>query len=416
MTVSQTGVAPEHLATARQIHADMPVFDGHNDLAWAIRIRADSDLDRADPCADLPGYHTDVPRLRAAGVGAQFWSVYVPTRSTSPFEQTLEQIDLVERMIERGHDHFAKATTAAEVVEAKRDGKIASLLGAEGGHSIENSLDCLRTLFERGVRYMTLTHGENVDWADSATDTPAHGGLKPFGEEVVLEMNRLGMLIDISHVSADVMRQVLEITDVPVIASHSSAFALAPHARNIPDDILSAVAANGGVVMVNFYSAFVVASSALKAEDMFETDRALWAEFGPGQELAYQEALREREAADPMDRGTVSDVVDHIEHIANVAGVDHVGIGSDFDGVEVLPFGLEVSRFFLSASKTCRAIRRLRRSCSPAAGRKRTSGKCSARTRYECCVPRRQCRAERPFRRTDPSLARQREFRLSSGA
>jgi membrane dipeptidase len=336
-----TSPSAEALRTAGRIHADLPVFDGHNDLPWALRLHAGSDLERADPNGPLPDYHTDIPRLLQGGVGAQFWSVYVPADSTRPFETTLEQIDLVDRLIEHSGGVLVKATTAGEVSAARREGKVASLLGAEGGHSIEDSLDKLQTLFARGVRYMTLTHGDSLDWADSATDRPRCGGLSPFGEEVVREMNRLGMLVDISHVSAEAMRHVLEITEVPVIASHSSAFALAPHPRNVPDDVLAGVAANGGVVMVNFYPAFVVESSAVEAASTLDEERELRARFGEGQELAYEQAMRERHAAHPMDRGTTADVADHIEHIADIAGVDHVGLGSDFDGIEVTPVGLE---------------------------------------------------------------------------
>jgi membrane dipeptidase len=292
---------------ALRIHQSLPVFDGHNDLPWAIRERAGSSLDAADPNHALPDYHTDVPRLLAGGVGAQFWSVYVPAESEAPLRDTLEQIRLTREMIDRCPD-LELALTADDVDRIRGEHRIASLLGAEGGHAIEGSLDTLRDLFSLGVRYMTLTHNSTLDWADSATDEAVHGGLNEFGRHVVREMNDLGMLVDISHVSPNTMRDAIATSSAPVIASHSSAFTLAAHPRNVPDDVLEMVRGNGGVVMVNFYSAFVKPQS--------------------------------------PETATLFDVVDHIEHIAAVAGVDHVGLGSDFDGVDMLPEGLEdVARF-----------------------------------------------------------------------
>ena len=289
-------------AIAQRIHDSLPVFDGHNDLPWAIREREQGVLDAADPRRSLPDYHTDVPRLLAGGVGAQFWSVYVPADSETPLSDTLDQITLAKAMIERC-DEMELALTAADVVRIRHEGRIASLLGAEGGHSIEGSIDVLRRLFGLGVRYMTLTHNSTLEWADSATDEAVHGGLNDFGRIVVREMNDLGMLVDISHVSPDTMRHAIEESRAPVIASHSSAHSLAPHPRNVPDDVLEMVRDNGGVVMVNFYPVFVKPA-------------------------------------------TLLDVVDHIEHVARVAGVDHVGLGSDFDGIDLVPAGLEdVSRF-----------------------------------------------------------------------
>ncbi len=323
---------------ARRIHADLPVVDGHNDLPWALRIRAASNLDQFDPCESLDGYHTDVPRLAVGGVGAQFWSVFVPAWDPSPLRTTVEQIDLVRRMTERC-DRLAHADSAADVARARTRGITASLMGAEGGHSIENSLPALRVLRRLGVRYLTLTHADTTDWADSATDEARHGGLTDFGEEVIREMNRIGMIIDISHVSAETMRHALSVSDRPVMASHSSAFALAPHPRNVPDDVLETIRANDGVVMTNLYPPFVGQAGAEQSigrlavardlMDRLQDDAAVEAELGRMLEL------------DPYPEVTVSDVVDHIEHIAEVAGVDHVGIGSDFDGVEVTPVGLE---------------------------------------------------------------------------
>jgi membrane dipeptidase len=323
---------------ARRIHADLPVVDGHNDLPWALRIRAASNLDQSDPCKSLHGYHTDVPRLAVGGVGAQFWSVFVPAWDPSPFRTTVEQIDLVRRMTERC-DRLTHAYSAVDVAGVRTRGITASLMGAEGGHSIENSLPALRTLRRLGVRYLTLTHADTTDWADSATDEARHGGLADFGEEVVREMNRIGMIIDISHVSADTMRHALSVSDRPVMASHSSAFALAPHPRNVPDDVLETIRANDGVVMVNFYPPFVSKAGAEQSIGRFAVARDLMDRLQ--NDAAVEAELGRMLELDPYPEVTVSDVVDHIEHIAEVAGVDHVGIGSDFDGVEVTPVGLE---------------------------------------------------------------------------
>ena len=323
---------------ARAIHADLPVVDGHNDLPWELRVRAGSDLDVADPCEHLDGYHTDVPRLIAGGVGAQFWAVFVPAWDASPFLTTVEQVDLVGRMTDRC-DRLSRADSASDVAAARSLGKTASLMGAEGGHSIENSLAALRTLRRLGVRYMTLTHSDTIDWADSATDDARHGGLTDFGEEVVREMNRIGMIVDISHVSADTMRHALSISDRPVMASHSSAFAFAPHPRNVPDDVLDMVRANNGVVMTNFYPPFVSREAAEQSVGTFAVARELMARLGD--EAAVRAELKRMLEEDPYPDVTVSDVVDHIEHLAAVAGVDHVGIGSDYDGIDAVPVGLE---------------------------------------------------------------------------
>ncbi len=317
----------------------MPVVDGHNDLPWALRVRAAGDLSIADPSRELPGYHTDGPRLRAGGVGAQFWSVYVPSWQPEPFDSVMEQIELVEAMTSHDPVHLGRARTAQDAVTVSRSGRTASLMGAEGGHAIENDLGKLRELSTRGVRYMTLTHGDTIEWADSATDVHRHGGLTEFGRTVVETMNDLGMVVDISHVSADTMRAALETTQRPVMASHSGARSVAPHPRNVPDDVLEAVACNDGVVMVNFYPPFVVASAALATMEMFAEARDLRSSFDTEDEFEAEIAHRRRER--DIDRGTVGNVVDHIEHIVAVAGVDHVGLGSDFDGIDVTPVGLE---------------------------------------------------------------------------
>lgn len=325
---------------ARRIHATLPVVDGHNDLPWEIRVRAEGSLVGADPRTRLDGYHTDLPRMIKGGVGVQFWSVFVPTWVTEPRAATHRQIDLVQEMSHLAPDLTALAATAAEARRIRGGGRIAGFMGAEGGHSIENDLAALGELHERGVRYMTLTHADTNDWADSATDEARHGGLTEFGHEVVREMNRIGMLIDISHVSMDTMRQAIQASDAPVIASHSSAFTLAPHPRNIPDDVIEMMAASRGVIMVTFVPAFLVHDTALAARDMFEDMRKLREQFDPEDVVAYSAASRAVQQGIDKDNGSVSDVVDHIEHIARVAGVEHVGIGSDFDGVENLPMGL----------------------------------------------------------------------------
>jgi membrane dipeptidase len=326
---------------ARSIHSDLPVVDGHNDLPWEIHVRAGGSVVGADPRVHLEGFHTDFPRMIAGGVGVQFWSVYVPAWSDSPLAATHRQIDLAEEMTALAPEVTALATSADGARSIRSGGRIAGFLGAEGGHSIENSLAALEALHARGVRYMTLTHADTNDWADSATDEARHDGLTDFGVAVVGEMNRVGMLVDISHVSADTMRQAIEASRAPVIASHSSAFALAPHPRNVTDEVIEMVAASGGVVMVTFVPAFIVEKTALIALGMFEERRQLRARFAPGDEAGYAAAARERFGVADIDRGTVSDVVDHIEHVARIGGVDHVGLGGDFDGVEVTPVGLE---------------------------------------------------------------------------
>ena len=323
---------------ARLIHSSLPVVDGHNDLPWALRIRADSNLEEADPCGPLDGYHTDVPRLAEGGVGAQFWSVFVPAWDSTPFLTTVEQVDLVHQFTDRC-DRLASADTAGAVAALRSRGVTASLMGAEGGHSIENSLSALRALRRLGVRYMTLTHADTIDWADSATDEPRHGGLTTFGEEVVREMNSIGMIVDISHVSADTMRHALAVTKRPLMASHSSAFSIAPHPRNVPDDVLEMVRDNEGVVMVNFYPPFVDPAAAEQSLGRFAVARELMATLGDDQ--AVEAELERMLEDDPYPEVTVADVADHIEYIAAVAGVAHVGIGSDYDGVDAMPVGLK---------------------------------------------------------------------------
>jgi membrane dipeptidase len=258
--------------------------------------------------------------------------------------QTLEQIDVIHRMVERYPEDLEMAYTVDDILRIRKKGKIASLIGVEGGHSIDNSLGVLRMFYRLGVRYMTLTHSETLDWADSATDKPRNNGLSPFGEEVVREMNRLGMLADISHVSADTMRHVLRVTKAPVIASHSSAYALAHHARNVPDDVLRELKKNGGVVMVNFYPGFIVPEAVRMTKDFFQQMRELKKKYPDEKEFGA--ALAEWKKDHPIPRGSVHDVVDHIEHIIKVAGIDHVGLGSDFDGIMAVPKQLDDVSYF----------------------------------------------------------------------
>ena len=327
---------------ARAIHRRALLIDGHNDLPWQLRDRFGGSLARCDISQPQPTLHTDIARLRAGGVGAQFWSVYVPAetdRAGTALRDTLEQIDLVHQIVERYPETFELALSADDITRIHAAGKIASLIGVEGGHSIQGSLGALRQLYALGARYMTLTHGDTLSWADSATDDPQHGGLAPFGEEVVREMNRLGMLVDISHVSADTMHDALRVSRAPVIASHSSAYGVAPHPRNVPDDVLKLVADNGGVIMVNFFSGFVVPEAARRRAEFGRVRRELKQQYP--ETADYEAAVRRWEDAHPLTSGTLHTVVDHIDHIVRVAGIEHVGIGSDFDGVSMLPAQLD---------------------------------------------------------------------------
>lgn len=327
---------------ALNIHRGALVFDGHNDIPWKIREKDDPFFRRFDLARPQPTLHTDIPRLRKGGVGAQFWSAYVPAESAkdgTAIKKTLEQIDTIHRLIRSYPDTFELALTAEDVVRIHKKGKIASLIGLEGGHSIDNSLGVLRMLHALGARYMTLTHSDNLDWADASTDKPRIKGLSPFGERVVLEMNRLGMLVDISHVSADTMRHVLKVARAPVIASHSSAYALADHPRNVPDDVLKSLPKNGGVIMVNFYSGFITPEGARAMTSRMEMFRELKKKFPKKEE--FEEEWGAWSRGHPFPTGSIHDVVDHIEHIIKVAGVDHVGLGSDYDGIGTVPRQLE---------------------------------------------------------------------------
>lgn len=327
---------------AKKLHSEALVVDGHNDLPWELRQQGSLSFDKLDVSQRQKTLQTDLPRLREGGVGAQFWSVYVPASTAydgTALSATLEQIEMVNAMIERYPESLARALTVQDISKARESGKIASLIGLEGGHCIENSLNVLRQLYKLGARYMTLTHSDTLDWADSATDEAKHGGLTPFGEDVVREMNRLGMMVDLSHVSPDTMKHALRITKAPVIFSHSSARAVADHPRNVPDDVLKLLAKNDGVVMVNFFSGFVVPAAADNYAESFALRREQ--EKLLGDKDKADAIVRKWRRAHPMPRGTIHDLVDHIEHIANVAGIEHVGLGSDFDGVSVLPAQLE---------------------------------------------------------------------------
>ncbi|MCA9258532.1 MAG: dipeptidase [Planctomycetales bacterium] len=328
--------------SARRLHAGALLIDGHNDMPWEIRKQADSQFGRLDIATRQPTLQTDIPKLRDGGVKAQFWSVWVPVdtmRRGTALTTTLEQIDLVKRMVAAYPETFATALTADDVERIAGEGKIASLIGVEGGHSIENSLAVLNRLYDLGARYMTLTHSDTIEWADSATDEAKHGGLTPFGEDVVREMNRLGMLIDLSHVSPDVMKHALRITKAPVIFSHSSARGVADHPRNVPDDVLPLVAQNGGVVMINFFSGFLVPEAAARDVERMAFRREI--EASGADEGERTTALARWDREHPLPRGDVHTLLDHIDRVVRLAGVDHVGLGSDYDGVNVLPRQLE---------------------------------------------------------------------------
>ncbi|MET9892192.1 dipeptidase [Streptomyces sp. NPDC006465] len=326
---------------ARALLGEFPVVDGHNDLPWALREQVRYDLDARDISADQSAHlHTDLARLRSGGVGAQYWSVYVRSDLPGAVTATLEQIDCVRQLIDRHPADLRAALTAADMEAARGEGRIASLMGAEGGHSIDNSLAVLRGLYALGVRYMTLTHNDNIAWADSATDVPVVGGLSAFGREVVREMNREGMLVDLSHVAATTMRDALDTSVAPVIFSHSSARAVCDHPRNIPDDVLERLPANGGVAMVTFVPKFVLqaavdwtaaADENMRANGFHHLDTT----------AEGMKVHRVFEEDNPRPIATVSTVADHLDHMREVAGIDHLGIGGDYDGTAFTPDGLD---------------------------------------------------------------------------
>ncbi|MBA2670665.1 MAG: membrane dipeptidase [Gemmatimonadetes bacterium] len=316
-----TAATDPHLERALRVLTATPLVDGHNDLPWAIRTSATAPMDVAayDLRARTAG-HTDIERLRAGRVGVQFWSVYVPSRAVAEgaARVQLEQMDIARQIFNRYPDVFEETLTADEALRSFREGRIASVMGMEGGHVLENSLGALRSYYDLGARYLTLTHSENTDWADAGTDTPRHDGLTAFGKEVVREMNRLGMLVDLSHVSPATMHDALDVSEAPVIFSHSSARGVTDHPRNVPDDVLRRMSQNGGVVMITFVPQFINA------------------EIG-----RWQSQPEEYRRANPAPRATLADAVRHIEHVRDVAGIDHVGIGGDFDGISTVPVGLE---------------------------------------------------------------------------
>jgi membrane dipeptidase len=330
------------LDRARAIHKQSPLIDGHNDYPWALREHAQRDLDKLDITRPQPTIHTDIARLRAGGVGGQFWSVYVPAdlAGQAAVTATLEQIDIVHRMMRKYPETFELALTSGDVERIFKKGRIASLIGMEGGHSIDSSLGALRMFHRLGARYMTLTHSRNVPWADSCTDTPASGGLSPFGEQVVREMNWLGMLVDLSHTSPDTMADAIRVTAAPVIFSHSSARAINDVPRNVPDDVLRMLPKNGGVVMVTFVPGFLSPEvTAWGASQTAEQNRLKQAH--PADEAAVKAGTDAWLRANPAPRATIADAADHIDHIRKVAGIDHIGIGGDFDGITSVPEGLE---------------------------------------------------------------------------
>jgi membrane dipeptidase len=350
---AQTPARDERLwKKALEIHRKAVVVDGHNDITEAM---VDAGYDLGTPSAGK--YHTDLARLIEGGVTGQFFSVYVDRKYATPdfftknyaveggsARRALDLIDVVYRAAERHPDRIMMAYSTADIRRAKKEGKVAALLGVEGGHAVENSLAALRGFYRLGVRYMTLTHNNTNEWADACCDQARHGGLSEFGREVVREMNRLGMLVDVSHVSDETMSDVLDVTKAPVIASHSSARALNGHRRNIPDELLRRIAKNGGVVMVNFYPAFIderVRQAGLERDQRLKPERDRLREQYKDDPARLEEELNRLNAANPLPQTPLSVLIDHFDHIAKVAGVDHVGLGSDFDGVPTLPVGME---------------------------------------------------------------------------
>jgi membrane dipeptidase len=329
------------LERARKLHDSVPLIDGHNDYPWALREKADRDIEKLDISQPQPTIHTDIARLKAGGVGGQFWSVYVPATMAGQqaVTATLEQIDIVHRMMRRYPDSFELALTADDVERIFKKGKIASLVGMEGGHSIDSSLGALRMFHRLGARYMTLTHSSNVPWADAGTDVVKLDGLSKFGEEVVREMNWLGMLVDLSHTSPATMEDAIRVTRAPVIFSHSSARAVCDVPRNVPDNVLGMLRQNGGLVMVTFVPGFL-------SNEVAEHGRAERAERERLQKelkdpVAVNAKIDEWRRAHPAPQATLTQVADHIDHIRKVAGIDHIGLGSDFDGIDSTPVGLE---------------------------------------------------------------------------
>jgi len=330
---------------AIEILESVPLFDGHNDVPWQYRNRVGykfSELDFYDTThLDRP-MHTDIPRLREGRVGAQWWSVYVSAAISEPeaVKQTLEQIDFVHRMIEKYPDHFELALTADDVERVFADGKIASLIGMEGGHSINNSLAVLRMMYDLGARYMTITHNRTLDWADAAGDNPQHNGLTEFGEEVIREMNRLGMLVDLSHVTPNTMNDAIRVSEAPVMFSHSNARGLTGHPRNVPDDVLQMLPEKDGLIMVTFVETFTS-----EERRQFFAERSAFQRkmeyLYPGEPDSISRHMAEWDADREAPKSTLEQVADHIDYIRDLIGVEYIGIGGDYDGIPTLPLGLE---------------------------------------------------------------------------
>ncbi len=339
------------LARARRLLREVPLIDGHNDVPWQYYVRARNHLDRIDLSSDTrrlsPPMHTDIRRLREGQVGGQFWAVYIHKNSAGPgaTRAALDQLDIARRMIDRYSHDLELALTADDIIRLHSAGKVASLLGLEGGHAIENSLGVLRQMYALGIRYMTLTHGATIDWADSATDLPRHNGLSAFGKVVIREMNRLGMMVDVSHVSPKTMHDVLDITEAPVLFSHSSARAITDHPRNVPDDVLRRVKQNGGVVMVAFVPYFVSNSASLYNAQL-AGERARLERLIPYDLVKRDIEFKEWTRRNPEPLPTLAQIVDHIDYIRKIAGIDNIGLGSDFDGLVNGPIGMEdVSKY-----------------------------------------------------------------------
>ncbi len=348
MALTFADAQSDHQARARALHKQVPLIDGHNDYPWALRgLDSGRDFARGDITGSMPKLMTDIPRLRQGGVGGQFWSVYVPSsmQGKEAVRLTLEQIDIVHRMVRRWPETFQTARTAADVERAFKSGRIASMIGMEGGHAIDSSLATLRMLHALGAGYMTLTHGQNVPWADSATDKAVLGGLSKFGEQVVREMNWLGMLVDLSHVSPETMEDAIRASEAPIMFSHSSARAICNVPRNVPDNILQMLPKNGGVVMITFVPGFIsqeVAGHGAKSQAAQQSFRAQF----PNNEAYVGAAMERWRAENPEPRATLSQVADHVDHVRKIAGIDHIGLGSDFDGITSVVQGLEdVSKY-----------------------------------------------------------------------
>ncbi|MEP1470423.1 MAG: dipeptidase [Halieaceae bacterium] len=346
--VAAAGEEPDpYHARVKAILTTTPLIDGHNDIPYRYKMRVDNHLERLDFGSDLTSLEkptdTDLPRMRDGMVGGQFWSVYIPIKqhggAPGDASRVLDQIDLVNRLVARYPDDLAMAYTAEDIVQAHKQGKIASLIGMEGGHAIENSLATLRMMHQAGARYMTLTHGKGLRWADSATDEPRLGGLSPFGKEVVREMNRLGMLVDLSHVSPDSMHNALDVSEAPVIFSHSNAYAVTANPRNVPDDVLLRLKDNNGVIMITFFPAYC----STEASASFEAGKLAIQKIKESSTTPEETETRVNAyfEANPPIRPTLNQVADHIDYVRDLIGIDHIGIGADYDGMPPGPIGLE---------------------------------------------------------------------------